>query len=48
MGRRRDFGDSIARSSAGGRAEEAEIGMRAGVVIATGASVDRAIRKTKY
>jgi len=47
MGRRRDFGDSIAGSSAGDKAEEAEIGMGARVVITTGAPVNRAIRKTK-
>jgi len=43
----RDFRDSIARSSAGGRAEEAEIGTGVGVVIATGAPVNRTIRKTE-
>jgi len=48
MGCFRDFGDSIAGSSAGGRAEGAEIGMGVGVVIATGAPVDGAVRKTKY
>jgi len=47
MGRLRDFGDSIAGSSAGDRAEGAEIGVGAGVVITTGAPVNRAIRKTK-
>jgi len=47
MGCRQDFGDSIAGSSAGGRAEEAEIGMGARVVITTGAPVNRAIKKTK-
>jgi len=47
MERRRDFGDSIARSSAGGRAEEAEIGRGARVVIATRAPVNRAIRKNQ-
>jgi len=47
MGRCQDFGDSIARSSAGGKAGEVEISMGAGVVIATRASVNRTIRKTK-
>jgi len=47
MGRFRDFGDSTAGSLAGGRAEGAEIGAGAGVVIATGAPVNRAIRKPK-
>jgi len=47
MRRRRDFGDLIARSSTGGRAEEAEIGMGAGVVIATRAPMNRTIRKTR-
>jgi len=47
MGHCRDFGDSIAGSSAGGRAGKAEISMGAGVVIATRAPVNRTIRKTK-
>ena len=47
MGHRRDFGDSIAGSSARGRAGEAEISMGAGVVIATRAPVNRTIRKTE-
>jgi len=47
MGHCRDFGDSIARSSARGRAGKAEISMGAGVVIATRAPVNRTIRKTK-
>ena len=47
MGRFRDFGDSTAGSSVGGRAEGAGIGARGGVVIATGAPVNRAIRKPK-
>jgi len=47
MGRRRDFGDSIAGSFAGGRAEEVEIGVGAGVIIATRAPVNRTIRKTE-
>jgi len=41
MGHYRDFGDSIAGGSAGGRAGEAEISMGAGVVIITGAPVNR-------
>ena len=47
MGHRRDFGDSIAGSSAGGRVEEAKISTGVGVVIATGAPVNRTIRKTE-
>jgi len=47
MGCFRDFGDSIAGSSTGSRAEGAEIGMGAGGVITTGAPGNRAIRKTK-
>jgi len=41
MGHYRDFGDSIAGGSAGGKAGEAEISMGAGVVIITGAPVNR-------
>jgi len=47
MGHRQDFGDLIARSSTGDRAEEAEMGVGAGVVIATGAPMNRTIRKTR-
>jgi len=47
MGHHQDFGNSISGSSAGGRAEEAEISAGAGVVIATGAPVNETIRKTE-